>query len=324
MSYEPDLTPGAGETNRFEGREPSPEPPGEEMEDTLGIASAEEIEQLDAAAGEEPIQEKTDLHEDPWVDGEERQTQAEPAQEAEPAQQEQHTESPELAALRERARQGDELQEKITQAAQMVHEQKMQELREEDPQAYYDQRIQALEQQHAQQQQVAMYNQLNETVTRSEQAYAANNPDYYDAVEQVKDYNRAAIRQANPTATDEAVEQLVLSNATTFAYRAVQAGKDPAEAAHTFAKQFIQAQGLNQQGQPAQAQPVQQQAPAKPRMTSLSATNGRTGGGRGRKITFDQFANLDTDSAAGRELFEKITGDENLARQIEQHGFVYV
>lgn len=285
---------------------PPPEPVEEstEFEEVLDLASDEELEQLD-----EQIE----------TTAEAERSEAEP----EPAQPE---DSPEIQRLRAQAQRAEMIEQELARQYNAEQSQEMERLKEEDPQEFYDRRIQSLEQQQAAQQQIAHYERAAATVQQSEARLAETAEDYYDVVESVKDFNRQTLRQNYPQAPAEAIEHQVSQNAQSFALRALQSGADPATAAYQYGKQFIAA--MQQQGQPT-SQPAQPQRQpgrqaTRPRMTSLSGVAGRSSGGGRTKLTSAQVANLDLDDPGELELFERAMASESNRAALDRDGVVYL
>lgn len=260
-----------------------------------------------------------------------RQEAVERGEEPEPTPQESKV-SAELAEVRAQAERANQVINQLTQEAWKQHHEKeqkaLEEEREYDPQSFYDKKIQRLEEQVQRGEQEKVYQQATAVTVQAEQEYAKANPDYWDTVEAVKEHNRQQLRQQHPNAPAEAIEQQVNANAAAFALRVLQAGHNPAEAAHKFGQQFLAAQ----QGQAQPAHPPQQvqgmqlgsPPPQKPTMTSLSKVAGRQGSARGRKVTREMLAGADIDSVDGRELYDAVRNNPHLARQIEEHGYGYL
>lgn len=306
MAYEPDIgnpldLPTEQDIEVLDGQ-PEPADTDTEIEEALDIASDEEIEAID-----EEI---------------ERSVEAEAQPEPEP----QPAESPELADLRARAERASQLEQAIATAAQEHQRQQMEEIRELDPEKYVEsleQQNQQYAQQNHQYTQQQHFNAAATATTQLEEGFRKTHDDYDDALEFARSERARLLRATHPDQSEEWVQGLIHRGDTMFALQKLNQGKDPAAEAYQYAVRMGYQPG---RGQPASRQPTYQ-APAprqKPRMTSLSATAGRSSGGRGTKVTKTDLANLNIDNPAERELFDRVTGNEVTARQVEEQGYTYV
>lgn len=182
----------------------------------------------------------------------------------------------------------------------------------------------------AQQQQA--YQQVVQITNADEERFSQEHPDYYDKLNAAREIRHKIIAATHPQKTEEDIAEMVATGDRMFAAQSLREQASPAQRAYDASTRMIQA--LNYQIQQAQAQqggtPAAAPAPTstakpktKPQTTSLSATSGRSGG-RGQRISYQDFANADTDSASGRELFDRIAGDPVLAEAIERDGYVYL
>lgn len=214
--------------------------------------------------------------------------------------------------------------------------------KDEDPAGYLEAQIKTLREEQSawrrqqeeaaqQQAQAQAYQQAEHTVGQLEEQFRQQNQDYDEALNFARNERARLLRATHPDQPDEWVGNMIAQGDRMFALQSLQQGVDPAQRAYDYAIRlgYKAGEGSGNTGQaapaaaPAQANPPAQQAKprAKPKTTSLSAAAGRSGG-KGQKITRDQFANLDIDNDDDRELFDRIAGNESLARQIEEQGYV--
>lgn len=174
------------------------------------------------------------------------------------------------------------------------------------------------------------YQQVVQITNADEQRFAQEREDYYEKLNAAREIRHKIISATNPDKTEQEISEMIAAGDRAFAAAALKEGVSPAQKAYDASTRMIQA--LNYQIQQAATQQAatgtQPAAPApapvanvkaKPQTTSLSATGGRAGG-RGQKITYSQFANLDLDVPSERQLYDQIAGNEALARQIEEQG----
>lgn len=297
------------------GEQPAPAEPVENNEalEVMEIASDDEVDHTEEVQSAERAA-RDPQGVDPMADRPEAQT--EPADQPAP-------DPNEVEYYKQRAAQAEQYETAIRTAAEQKYQEQQEALRETDPEAYLSNKVEQLEQANHQQQMAQVYNQAVQAVEIQEEQFRKTNPDYDDALEFAIERRRAIIKGANPQMPDEAVERAIVQGNHAVALRALQHGQNPAHVAYELSKQF----GYGGQGQPAgQAQQYQQPAGPAPRptMTSLSAVAGKSGGGRGRKVTSEQVANADLDTAEGRQLFDAVTKDPAKHQQIEEYGYTYL
>lgn len=258
----------------------------------------------------------------------------------------------ETRAERERRQAAEENLRKITEALQGQYDAeqaaKSQEEvpdKDEDPAGFLAHQIrqqqkefqewrQQQEQQQTQAQHQQAYQQVVQITNADEERFSQEHEDYYTKLAAAREIRQKIIAATHPQKTEEEIAEMVATGDRMFAAQALQEGVSPAQKAYDASNRMIQA--LNYQIQRAQqgateaagthnpAQAGSTPAPAtkpktKPQTTSLSATSGRSGG-RGQKITYAEFANLNLDVPSERELYDQIAGNEALARQIEEQG----
>lgn len=201
-----------------------------------------------------------------------------------------------------------------------------------------EQRFERMEQERQDQAQRQAFEQAVNTVNQDEARFRQERADYDDALNFARSERARLLRATHPEQTDEWINDQIARGDQMFALQSLQQGVSPAARAYDYAVRLGYQPGQTGESgnggqaapaaaaavQPAQAQGQAKPAQGKPKMTSLSAVNGKQTAGRGQKITFDQFANADTDTTAGRELFERITQDPALAQAIERDGYVYL
>lgn len=185
-----------------------------------------------------------------------------------------------------------------------------------------------------QEQQAQVWNQVAQATMLSEQALSEQHEDYYQALDYARSERKRLIAATHQHLSEEQLNAMIQQGDQLFALKQLQEGKNPAhEAYETAVRMGWKNPGATQEA--SEAAGAHNPAPAgstpapatktktKPQTTSLSATSGRSGG-RGQKILYSDFANADTDSVAGRELFDRIAGDPGLAEAIERDGYVYL
>lgn len=213
--------------------------------------------------------------------------------------------------------------------------------KDEDPAGYLEAQIRTLREEQAawrkhqeeasqQQAQAQAYHQAEYTVGQLEDHFRQQHQDYDEALNFARNERARLLRATHPDQPDEWVANMIAQGDRMFALQSLQQGVDPAQRAYDYAVRlgYKAGEGNGNTGQAAPAAATSQsnlpvQPKAKPKSTSLSATAGRSGG-KGQKITYEQFAGLDTDNAEDRELFDRIAGNEFLARQIEEQGYVHL
>lgn len=253
----------------------------------------------------------------------------------------------ETRAERERRQAAEENLRKITEALQGQYDAeqaaKSQEEvpdKDEDPAGFLAHQIrqqqkefqewrQQQEQVQTQEQQAQVWNQVAQATMHAEQTLSEQNEDYYQALDYARSERKRLIAATHQHLTDEQLNAMIQQGDQLFALKQLQEGKNPAQEAYEASvrmgwKKPAQ-QGASEAGRahnPSQAgsTPAPATKPkSKPQTTSLSATSGRSGG-RGQKITYAEFANLNLDVPSERELYDQIAGNEALARQIEEQG----
>lgn len=258
-----------------------------------------------------------------------------------------------LKAKRESERQAREMLEQLQKRADEEKAtkeaaEKAQSLpdKDEDPAGYLaaqqeqlkesiDQQFAQMEEARKQQEQAQMQQQVVATVVSDEDRFRQEKPDYDAALNYARDERARLLRATHPDQTDEWINAQIQRGDQMFAIQQLQNGVSPAHAAYEYAVrlgyQTGQSDGSGDGGQPAPAAaPAPEPAPAqpapvgKPKMTSLSAVSGKSGGGRGRKVTWDEYANLDMDRHDHRALFDKISMDPSAAQAIERDGHIFL
>lgn len=325
------------------------EPEEEAQEQPQEAAGDDETPEGGSDAGEEPVEAQEAAEDDS-----EEKSPALLALEAKLEEMERANKGilNETRAERERRQKAEEDLRKLTEALQSQYtaeqQAKSQEEvpdKDEDPAGFLAHQIrqqqkefqewqQQQEQVQTQQQQAQAYQQVVQITNADEERFSQEHEDYYTKLAAAREIRHKIIAATHPQKTEEEIAEMVATGDRMFAAQALQEGVSPAQKAYDASNRMIQA--LNYQIQQAQqgaseagrahnpSQAGSTPAPAtkpksKPQTTSLSATSGRSGG-RGQKITYAEFANLNLDVPSERELYDQIAGNEALARQIEEQG----
>lgn len=198
-----------------------------------------------------------------------------------------------------------------------------------------EQRLERMEQARAEEQKQQVFQQAVATVNADEERFRQEYPEYDNALNFARQERARLLRATHPDQPDEWINQQISNSDRMFALQSLQQGVSPAKRVVEYAERlgFKPGQsgdtGNGGQEAPAQAAPApatqpQQAQSEKPKMTSLSAVSGKSGGGRGRKVTWEEYANLDMDRHDHRALFDKISMDPGAAQAIERDGFLYL
>lgn len=185
-----------------------------------------------------------------------------------------------------------------------------------------------------QEQQSQVWHQVAQATMQSEQALSEQHEDYYQALEYARSERKRLIAATHQHLSEEQLNAMIQQGDQLFALKQLQEGKNPAQEAYEASvrmgwkkpettQEASEAAGTHNPASAGSTPAPATKVKTKPQTTSLSATSGRSGG-RGQKITYQDFANLDTDSASGREMFDRIAGDSSLAEAIERDGYVYL
>lgn len=186
------------------------------------------------------------------------------------------------------------------------------------------------EQVQTQEQQAQVWNQVAQATMQSEQALAETNEDYYQALDYARSERKRLISATHQHLSEEQLNAMIQQGDQLFALKQLQEGRNPAQEAYEAAVRMgwkkpestqgaSEAAGTHNPAQAGSTPAPATKAATKPAATSLSAVSGRSGG-RGERITYAQFANLNLDVPSERELYDRIAGNEALARQIEEQG----
>lgn len=206
--------------------------------------------------------------------------------------------------------------------------------KDEDPAGYLEaqnkllvsqvnERLERMEQTRQEEAKRDAYRQAEQVVTSDEARFAEQNPGYYDALNFARSERSRFLRATHPDKPDDWIQGMIQQQDRIFAFQTLQQGVSPAQRAYDYAVRMGFQPGNGNGTAPAHAGAAEPATAAKPRpqQTSLSAVSSKPGG-RGRKLSAEDVANLNMDVAEDVALFDKVMGNQGLRIQLEEQGFV--
>jgi hypothetical protein len=82
------------------------------------------------------------------------------------------------------------------------------------------------------------YQRAMSVIQQTEQAFVAQNPDYYDALNHLRGVRAAQLREFTPDITPEQIQQVIVTEETNLAIQLMRQGRNPAATALNLAKTY--------------------------------------------------------------------------------------